>query len=162
PDVTLTFDTAELGARLMMPPVDWGEQTSAQKNFLLTLDGPEELACWFSQTIMAASRIGWVAGVPLSGGTTRLTSMTNGGAVHVDVKDGKIVRITPIDFTDDDGASWTIAARGQTFTPPRQATVAPHALNWKSAVYSPDRLLHPMRRVDFDPKGERNPQNRGL
>jgi trimethylamine-N-oxide reductase (cytochrome c) len=28
-------------------------------------------------------------------------------------------------------------------------------------VYSPDRLLYPMKRVDFDPKGERNPQNRG-
>ena len=29
-------------------------------------------------------------------------------------------------------------------------------------VYSPDRLLYPMKRVDFDPKGERNPQNRGI
>ena len=28
-------------------------------------------------------------------------------------------------------------------------------------VYSPDRLLYPMKRVDFDPNGERNPQNRG-
>ena len=28
-------------------------------------------------------------------------------------------------------------------------------------VYSPDRLLYPMKRVDFDPDGERNPQNRG-
>ena len=29
-------------------------------------------------------------------------------------------------------------------------------------VYSQDRLLYPMKRVDFDPKGERNPQNRGI
>ena len=29
-------------------------------------------------------------------------------------------------------------------------------------IYSPDRLLYPMKRVDFDPKGERNPQNRGI
>jgi trimethylamine-N-oxide reductase (cytochrome c) len=29
-------------------------------------------------------------------------------------------------------------------------------------VYSPDRLLYPMKRVDFDLNGERNPQNRGI
>ena len=28
-------------------------------------------------------------------------------------------------------------------------------------VYSPDRLLYPMKRVDFDPDGNRNTQNRG-
>ena len=31
----------------------------------------------------------------------------------------------------------------------------------KSLVYSDKRILHPMKRVDFDPDGERNPQNRG-
>jgi len=162
PDVTLCFDTAALGARLMTPPIDWYEQIAAQKNFNLTLDGPDELACWFVQTIMAAMRMGWAAGTKQGDGTTRFTSMTNGGPVFVAVKDGRIVRITPIDFTEEDGASWTIAARGQRFTPPRKATVAPHALAWKSLVYSPDRLLHPMKRVDFAPKGERNPQNRGV
>ena len=29
-------------------------------------------------------------------------------------------------------------------------------------VYSKDRILHPMKRVDFDPDGERNVQNRGI
>ena len=47
------------------------------------------------------------------------------------------------------------------FTPPRKTTLAPHGQNAKSIVYSPDRLLYPMKRVDFDPNGERNPQNRG-
>ena len=28
-------------------------------------------------------------------------------------------------------------------------------------MYSKDRLLYPMKRVDFDPNGDRNPQNRG-
>ena len=46
-------------------------------------------------------------------------------------------------------------------TPPRKTTLAPHGQNAKSIVYSPDRLLYPMKRVDFDPNGERNPQNRG-
>ena len=39
--------------------------------------------------------------------------MTNGGPVFVYVKDGKIVRMTPIDLAEDDGASWTIEARGR-------------------------------------------------
>src|SRR5439155_5033722 len=47
------------------------------------------------------------------------------------------------------------------FTPPRKTSLAPHGQNAKSIVYSPDRLLYPMKRVDFDPNGERNPQNRG-
>ena len=76
-------------------------------------------------------------------------------------KDGKIVRMTPIDLTEEDGASWTIEAKGQKLTPPRKTTLAPHGQNAKSIVYSPDRLLYPMKRVDFDPNGERNPQNRG-
>ena len=69
--------------------------------------------------------------------------------------------MTPIDLTDDDGASWTIEAKGLKLTPPRKTTLAPHGQNAKSIVYSPDRLLYPMKRVDFDPNGERNPQNRG-
>jgi molybdopterin guanine dinucleotide-containing S/N-oxide reductase-like protein len=161
PDVTLAFDTARLGARLMTPPVDWSEQVSAQKNFLLTLAGEDELACWFAQTIVAASRLFWPSGTKGRDGTIRYTSMTNGGPVFVTVKDGRILRITPIEFAAEDGASWTIEARGRRFTPPRKATVAPHALNWKSAVYSPDRVLYPLKRADFDPNGARHPENRG-
>ena len=71
------------------------------------------------------------------------------------------MRMTPIDLTDEDGASWTIEAKGVKLTPPRKTTLAPHGQNAKSIVYSPDRLLYPMKRVDFDPNGERNPQNRG-
>ena len=58
-------------------------------------------------------------------------------------------------------APFTIEARGMKLTPPRKTTLAPHGKNAKSIVYSPDRLLYPMKRVDFDPNGARNPQNRG-
>lgn len=162
PQVTLTFETAALGAKLMTPPVDWAAQIAAQKGFELTLDGPDELACWFAQTIVAATRVGWSFGTARPDGTRRCTNMTNGGPVFVDVKDDKIIRLTPIEFTDEDGPTWTIEAHGKRFSPPRKATVSPHALNWKSAVYSPDRLLYPMKRVDFDPKGARNPEKRGI
>ena len=54
------------------------------------------------------------------GDVVRYTNGTTGGPVFVDVKDGKILRMTPMEFDDSDAASWTISARGQQFTPPRQ------------------------------------------
>ena len=45
---------------------------------------------------------------------------TVGGPVKVHVKDGVITRMRPIIFNDEsDAPSWTIEARGRTFTPPR-------------------------------------------
>ena len=161
PDVKLMFKNAEIGAGLLMPPINWLNQINAQKDFVLTVDGPEDLTNWFAQTVMLSQSAGLKIGTKLDDGTMRYCNMTNGGPVFVYVKDGKIVRMTPIDLTEDDGASWTIEARGLKLTPPRKTTLAPHGQNAKSIVYSPDRLLYPMKRVDFDPNGERNPQNRG-
>src|SRR5882724_2141863 len=160
-DVTLAFKTAALGAGLLMPPINWLDQINAQKDFKLTVEGPEDLCNWFAQTIMMSQSVGLQIGTRLADGTMRYCNMTNGGPVFVYVKDGKIVRMTPIDFDDEDPKAWTVAARGMHFTPPSKTTLAPHGQNAKSIVYSPDRLLYPMKRVDFDPKGERNPQNRG-
>ena len=160
-DVTLAFKNAALGADLLMPPINWLDQINAQKDFKLTVDGPEDLTNWFAQTIMMSQSVGLKIGIRLADGTMRYCNMTNGGPVFVYVKDGKIIRMTPIDFGDDDPPPWTIEARGLKLTPPRKTTLAPHGQNAKSIVYSPDRLLYPMKRVDFDPKGERNPQNRG-
>jgi len=162
PEVTLEFKDATLAARLMTPPIDYQQQIDAQKNFDLRLDGPDELTYWFAQTVMISRRIGWKMGVPMPGGEMRYTNGTNGGPLFVYVKDGKIVRTTPIDFDDTDAKPWTIEARGHLFTPPRKGLVASHSLNWKSLVYSPDRLLYPMKRVDFDPNGARNTHMRGI
>jgi anaerobic selenocysteine-containing dehydrogenase len=96
------------------------------------------------------------------GKVQRFTNSTTGGPVFVDVEDGKIVRIIPMDLDESDPEGWTIEARGRTFKPPRRTTLAPHAAAQKSMVYSPKRILTPLKRVDFDPKGERNIQNRGI
>ncbi|HEY4738316.1 MAG TPA: molybdopterin-dependent oxidoreductase, partial [Xanthobacteraceae bacterium] len=161
PDIKLLFKNAKTGASLLMPPINWLDQINAQKDFVLTVEGPEHLANWFAQTLMMSQAAGLKYGTRLRGGIIRYCNMTNGGPVFVYVKDGKILRMTPIDLTDKDGASWTIEARGQKLTPPRKTTLAPHGQNAKSIVYSPDRLLYPLKRVDFDPNGVRNPQNRG-
>ncbi len=161
PQVTLAFKNAKLGAKLLTPPINWLDQINAQKDFKLTVEGPEDLTNWVAQTIMMAQTAGYQMGIKQPDGSMRYCNMTNGGPVFVYVKDGKIVRMTPIDLDEKDGASWTIKARGIDLTPPRKTTLAPHGQNAKSIVYSPDRLLHPMKRVDFDPNGARNPQNRG-
>lgn len=46
--------------------------------------------------------------------------------------------------------------------PPRLTTLSPHAQASRSPMYSRTRILHPMKRVDWDPEGERNPQKRGI
>jgi molybdopterin guanine dinucleotide-containing S/N-oxide reductase-like protein len=92
----------------------------------------------------------------------RLTNGTTGGPVFVDVKDGEILRITPIDLDETDAPSWKIEARGRTFSPSRRTTMSPWTVAHRSTIYSPKRILTPLKRVDFDPKGERNCQNRGV
>lgn len=37
----------------------------------------------------------------------------------------------------------------------------PHGIAYKKRVYSPNRVPYPLKRVDWDPDGERNPQTRG-
>ena len=162
PDICMTFTSAHLAVKLLMPPRDQLSMINAMKNFQIGLEGPDELTYWFMETLSLVLTAGTKYGTYVGNGVKRYTSNTNGGPVFVYVKDGKIIRITPIDFDDSDAAPWTIKARGKTFTPPRKTTVSPYTLAWKSMVYSPDRLLYPMKRVDFDPNGERNCQNRGI
>ena len=50
---------------------------------------------------------------------------------------------------------------GQAYEPPLKGLIAPYQLAYKKRVYSPNRIKYPLKRVDWDPEGERNPQNRG-
>jgi trimethylamine-N-oxide reductase (cytochrome c) len=161
PDVTITFASPRVALELLVPPPDQQAVIDAMKNFLVGMEGPEELSVWWMETLSLMQNAGLAFGTKRGNGVTRFTSNTNGGPVFVYVKDGKIIRITPIEFDDRDALPWTIRARGKTFTPPRKTTVSPHTLVLKSMVYSPDRLLYPLKRSDFDPGGDRNPRNRG-
>ncbi len=90
-----------------------------------------------------------------------LTQCTSGGAVWVHVKDGVITRIRPIIFDETDAPSWTIEARGKKFTPLRRTTLNTYIVTERTRIYSDNRIKYPYKRVDFDPKGKRNPENRG-
>jgi trimethylamine-N-oxide reductase (cytochrome c) len=56
---------------------------------------------------------------------------------------------------------WKIAARGKTFAPPKRTLPGVYYMTYKKRVYSENRVRYPLKRVDWDPDGERNPQNRG-
>ena len=162
PDVCVSFKSEKIATELLMPPIDYQAQIDAIKNFNLIAQGPDELVTWFSETVMMSQTVGWEFGTLVENGEMRYVNNTNGGPVYVYVKDGKIIRMTPIDFQAEDGETWTIKARGKEFFPPRRTSISPHGLASKSLVYSKDRNLYPMKRVDFDPNGERNFKNRGV
>jgi trimethylamine-N-oxide reductase (cytochrome c) len=81
------------------------------------------------------------------------------------VKGGKILRIRPLHYDwkypPEEFKPWKIEARGSVFEPYLKTLPPPFALAYKKRVYSPNRILYPLKRVDWDPKGLRNPENRG-
>ena len=161
PDVNIVFKDADIALRFMNPNPDQGDTVHFVKNFQVEMSGDDASIIWFA-TLMNKMQSGlWKQGTQMPDGSIRYTTNTNGGPLFVFVKDGKIIRTTPVEFDDDDPQGWSIDARGKTFTPRRQSTVNVHALSLKSTVYSDRRLKYPMKRIDFDPDGERNPQNRG-
>jgi trimethylamine-N-oxide reductase (cytochrome c) len=161
PDIVMFFTKLDTACRLMSPSKSWLDFINAAKNALVGMEGPDELTVWFAETLGMMMTVDSDYGEKLPGGVTRYSNISNGGPLHVDVKDGKIIRTIPIEFTKDDAPTWTIEAKGKKFSPPRKTTLSCHGVTWKSMIYSKNRLLYPMIREDFDPKGERNPQNRG-
>ena len=89
------------------------------------------------------------------------TNLTIGGPVQVYVRDGRISRVRPLVLADEDAASWSIEAGGRQFSPYRKACVAPFTMVEKSRIYSAARLKYPLIREDFNPDGDRHPENRG-
>ena len=170
-DVQMIFDDETIARRVMLGQMlgKTTEFVSAAKNSQLTMEGPEgpdEKSMWFAGLLLKVFAFDVLYlgnyGTAMPNGEKRYVTGTNGGTMFVYVKDGKIVRMTPIELDEDDADPWSIKARGKVFTPPKRMTLSPYAMATKSSVYSPDRLLYPMKRVDFDPNGERNPQNRGI
>ncbi len=91
--------------------------------------------------------------------------LAGSNAAAVDVKDGKIIRIRPLHFDwkyqPGDMNPWKIKARGKVFEPGIKTLLPPFTLAYKKRVHSPNRIRYPLKRIDWNPGGERNPQNRG-
>ena len=162
-DVSMVFNNVDLGAKLLMPWRSQLDMINAMKSFHLEVEGPDELTHWFVKTLGLVLTTGVKYGSRVGGDdTVRYLNNVQGMPVFVYVKEGKIVRITPIQLDEGDPEPWMIKARGRSFTPPKKMTLSPYSFASKSLVYSPDRLLYPMKRVDFDPEGKRNCKNRGI
>lgn len=95
---------------------------------------------------------------------------TGGSLSKIDTKDGKIVRIRPMRWKenyDDEWAKtrmWEMDARGKTFKCPEKSNPPHNAYAYKKRVYSPNRVMYPLKRVDWEPGGDPekvNAQNRG-
>jgi trimethylamine-N-oxide reductase (cytochrome c) len=83
----------------------------------------------------------------------------------VDVKDGKIVRVRPMKYgwkyKREEVRHWKMERGGKSIEPSWKSLPGPFSLAYKKRVYSPNRIQYPLKRVDWDPNGERNPQSRG-
>jgi anaerobic selenocysteine-containing dehydrogenase len=114
---------------------------------------------------MASKRIDIGAGKQVIRGTSLIGSGDSGVPTLVDVKDERIIRIRPLDYEKNyskaDFNAWKIEAKGKIFEPPMRGPIGPIGLSYKKRVYSKNRVLYPLKRVDWDPSGERNTQNRG-
>ncbi len=128
PDVTIVFGSAATALEMLVPPRDQLSLVNAMKNFQLGLEGPEELTSWWMETMSLMQSAGTVYGTDVGKGVTRYTSNTNGGPVFVYVREGKILRITPIDFDDKDAPSVDDPCAGQDLhAPPENDHIALHA-----------------------------------
>jgi molybdopterin guanine dinucleotide-containing S/N-oxide reductase-like protein len=91
--------------------------------------------------------------------------MAGGDPCVVDVNNGKVVRIRPLHYdwkyNREEMNPWKFEKNGKTLEPNFKALPAPYGLAYKKRIYSPNRIKYPLKRVDWDPNGERNPQNRG-
>ena len=79
--------------------------------------------------------------------------------------EGKITRIRPYyyekDIDWDSKKPWKVEARGATFQAPRHTLPASYYLSYKKRVYSNNRVRYPLKRIDWDPNGDRHPETRG-
>ena len=89
----------------------------------------------------------------------------DGNPTAVDIRNGKILRMRPLHFewryNRKDFNPWQMKARGKVLEPKMKTLLPPFSLAYKKRVYSPNRILYPLKRVDWNPDGERNTANRG-
>ncbi len=88
-----------------------------------------------------------------------LCSFGSGGNPGVvDVNNRKIIRIRPLHYDSkysiDELKPWTLESRNKKFTPAMKSLIPAFGLVYKKRVYSPNRILYPLKRVDWDPKGQ--------
>ncbi|MCL4790103.1 MAG: pyrogallol hydroxytransferase large subunit, partial [Verrucomicrobia bacterium] len=100
-DASVIFKDVSTALTFLKPPFNQAEIVHAAKNFRVVTPGRSEILVWFLQMMRRTQTIGLQYGTALPNGVTRYTTGTNGGALYVYVKDGRILRTTPIDLQSD-------------------------------------------------------------
>ena len=113
-----------------------------------------------SSTTGSTAEESFVKGLGLNGFSVGCSSPS-----IVDINRGKITRIRPLRYDShyrpEQFNTWKIEARGQVFEPDMRSLLPPILLSYKKRIYSPNRILYPVKRADWDPNGKRNTENRG-
>ena len=86
PDLTMTLRLSRGRRPRHAPGRDYLEFIDALKNFQMRVEGPDDLAVWFSETLQMMLTAGLEFGVDMGDGVRRFTSNTNGGPVFVYVR----------------------------------------------------------------------------
>jgi molybdopterin guanine dinucleotide-containing S/N-oxide reductase-like protein len=88
-----------------------------------------------------------------------------GSPCAVDTKDGKIIRVRPLHFDwkyDKEKLNpWKFQRGDKILESSMKSQPSPFSLAYKKRAYSPNRVKYPLKRVDWDPRGDRHPENRG-
>ena len=87
--------------------------------------------------------------------------------IAFDTKNGRIVRGRRVHYDQDypEIKPWSITARGKTWTAPTKCPAPAYYLSHRKRTESPNRILYPLKRVDWEPGGDpdkMNAQNRGV
>ncbi|MGI6216262.1 MAG: molybdopterin-dependent oxidoreductase [Coriobacteriales bacterium] len=90
---------------------------------------------------------------------------TGSNVATVDVKDGKVLRVRPLRydkaFTRKELNPWVMEHKGLRFEEPTKSLIPPFSAAYKKHAFSKHRIPYPLKRVDWDPNGDRHPENRG-
>lgn len=94
-------------------------------------------------------------------GEKRFTTCTTAGPMFVHVKGDRIIRTEPLHFQEEEYKPWQVEVNGKVYRPPKKTPLLQWGHAAKKWVYSPNRVGYPLKRADWDPRGERHPENRG-
>jgi len=92
---------------------------------------------------------------------TIVGEISGGTAAAVYTKKGRLIRITPLVYTEDEAKPWSIKVGDKTFTPRKRSNLPPYDLAFRRYTYTPTRTMYPLKRVGFALGGQSDVSNRG-
>ncbi len=118
-----------------------------------------------TETVTATETVTTTAGPPPAEEEKVYSSVigdfASGMPVWVYSKGGRVIRVRPMTYSDDEAKPWSIKAGGRTFTGRKRASLPPFDTAYRRLTYSPARIRYPLKRVGFQPGGKSDVSNRG-